>query len=102
VQKITDDPPENRCRPAVDYLLRSAAETFGGNVLVVIMTGMGRDGASGCEAVCASGGAFFTQDEASSVVWGMPGAAYKTGKAMAQAPLACIAPYLAECMRGQS
>jgi two-component system chemotaxis response regulator CheB len=102
VIRLSSGPEENFVRPAADPMLRSLAKTYGPGVLAVILTGMGRDGASGSEAVCASGGAFFTQDEASSVVWGMPGAAYKTGKAMAQAPLACIAPYLADCMRGQS
>jgi two-component system chemotaxis response regulator CheB len=96
VIRLSNGPEENYVRPAADPMLRSLAKAYGPGVLAVVLTGMGRDGASGCEAVAASGGAFFTQDEPSSIVWGMPGAAFRTGKAMAQAPLACIAPYLAD------
>ncbi len=71
--------PENSCRPAVDVLFRSVAEVYHGNVLAVILTGMGQDGLRGCEAIYKAGGYILAQDEASSVVWGMPGAVVKAG-----------------------
>lgn len=67
------DAPENSCRPAVDVLLQSMAKTYGPNSLSVILTGMGADGLRGCEAIRAAGGQIVVQDEATSVVWGMPG-----------------------------
>ncbi len=67
------DPPENSCRPAVDVLFRSVVELFGNKTLAVILTGMGQDGLAGCEEVKDKGGQVIVQDEASSVVWGMPG-----------------------------
>ncbi len=70
---LNQEMPENSCRPAVDVLFRSAVETFGANVLGVIMTGMGQDGFHGCRLVSEAGGPIVVQDEASSVVWGMPG-----------------------------
>lgn len=77
----TQDPPENSCRPAVDVLFRSAAEAFGAGVLGVVLTGMGKDGLRGCERIRASGGRVLAQDEASSVVWGMPGFVAREGLA---------------------
>ena len=74
-------PPENSCRPAVDPLLRSVAEVYGANSLSVILTGMGQDGLKGCEATRKAGGWVFAQDEATSVVWGMPGFVARTGLA---------------------
>jgi two-component system, chemotaxis family, protein-glutamate methylesterase/glutaminase len=70
---LNQDPPENSCRPAVDVLFRSVAKTFGANVLAVVLTGMGSDGVRGCEVIREHGGQILVQDEASSVVWGMPG-----------------------------
>jgi two-component system chemotaxis response regulator CheB len=72
--KLNQNPHENSCRPAVDPLFRSVANIYGANVLGVIMTGMGRDGCLGCEALREVGGEVIIQDEKSSVVWGMPGA----------------------------
>ena len=72
---------ENFCRPAVDVLFRSAAEVFGAHVLSVVLTGMGSDGALGSLAVAKAGGQVIAQDEATSVVWGMPGAVASTGTA---------------------
>lgn len=69
---LTDDPPENSCRPAVDYLFRCAAEVFGRNTLGVIMTGMGSDGTAGCQLLKQRGARVIAQDEASCVVFGMP------------------------------
>ena len=66
-------PPENSCRPAVDVLFRSAAKAFGKHTLAVVMTGMGQDGLRGAEDLKAAGATIIAQDEATSVVWGMPG-----------------------------
>ena len=78
---MNQGPPENSCRPAVDVLFRSVARVFGPRVLGVILTGMGQDGLLGCEAIKAAGGQVFIQDEASSVVWGMPGMVAREGLA---------------------
>jgi two-component system chemotaxis response regulator CheB len=86
VARLTTDPPENFCRPAVDPMLRSVVAACEGRVLAVILTGMGQDGLQGCKAVAAAGGTVFAQDEASSVVWGMPGAVAKAGLAQALLP----------------
>ena len=92
--RLNQDAPENFCRPAVDPMLRSLAEIYGRGVFAVILTGMGADGAKGCAAVRAAGGRFAVQDEASSVVWGMPGAAAKSGGAEKVLPPAALATYL--------
>lgn len=97
---LADTPPENFCKPAVDPMLRSLARAYGGGLLAAILTGMGRDGADGCVEVAKAGGRFFVQDEASSVVWGMPGAAFKTGRAMGQLSLDAAVDYLAVTMGG--
>ncbi len=70
---INQAPPENSCRPAVDVLFRSVAATFGANTLAVVLTGMGSDGVLGSQVVRERGGRVYVQDEATSVVWGMPG-----------------------------
>ncbi len=100
VLSLSDGPPENFCKPAVDPMLRSLAKAYGAGLVVGILTGMGRDGADGCISVADAGGRFFVQDEASSVVWGMPGAAFKTGRAMGQLSLDAAVDYLASQMRG--
>jgi two-component system chemotaxis response regulator CheB len=69
---ISHGPPQNSCRPSADILFRSAADVFGSHVLAVVMTGMGQDGLRGCERIREAGGQILAQDEASSVVWGMP------------------------------
>ena len=79
VAELADGPPENHCRPAVDPMLRSAALAARGRVLVVMLTGMGQDGLLGTRAVVSAGGAALAQDEASSVVWGMPGTVAQAG-----------------------
>lgn len=86
VARLSDAPPENFCRPSVDPLLRSLAACCQGRVMVVILTGMGQDGLLGCRAIAAAGGQVLVQDEASSVVWGMPGAVARAGLAQAQLP----------------
>ncbi|HEY6443561.1 MAG TPA: chemotaxis response regulator protein-glutamate methylesterase [Candidatus Acidoferrales bacterium] len=77
--RIFDGPPENSCRPSADVLFRSAAEVFKEHVLAVVMTGMGQDGLRGCEKIREAGGQVLAQDEASSVVWGMPGLVANAG-----------------------
>jgi two-component system chemotaxis response regulator CheB len=89
---LTQSAPENFCRPAVDPMLRSAAAATDGRVLAVILTGMGSDGMEGTRAVVDQGGAALAQDEASSVVWGMPGAVARAGLAHAILPLDQIGP----------
>lgn len=84
-------PPENSCRPSVDVLFRSLAASHGAGVLAVVLTGMGRDGLRGCEDIKERGGQVVVQDEASSVVWGMPGQIARAGLADAIVPLAEIA-----------
>lgn len=94
VIRLDHEPPEHFCRPAVDPLMRSVARTYGASALAVILTGMGSDGAAGCAAVAEAGGRFVVQDEATSVVWGMPGAAARTGRAEAVLPLSRIGEWL--------
>ena len=89
--KLTRDAPENSCRPAADPLFRSAAQLYGGSVLAVVLTGMGQDGLKGCEHVATAGGQILVQDEASSVVWGMPGFVARAGLADRVLPLNQIA-----------
>ncbi|MDQ5911093.1 MAG: two-component system, chemotaxis family, protein-glutamate methylesterase/glutaminase [Pseudomonadota bacterium] len=85
--QMNQDPPENSCRPSVDVLFRSVATAYRGNVLAVVLTGMGNDGLRGCEAIRQAGGQILVQDEASSVVWGMPGFVARAGLADAQIAL---------------
>ncbi len=92
VVRITDDPPENSCRPSVDYLFRSVAHEFGGQAVGVIMTGMGSDGTLGCRLLKRRGATIVTQDEATCVVYGMPRAPAEEGLSDVIAPLDRIAP----------
>lgn len=79
VVRLDQGPQENYCRPAVDPMFRSVPEVYSGRALAVIMTGMGSDGAKGAEDILRVGGSLIVQDEESSVVWGMPGAAVAAG-----------------------
>jgi two-component system chemotaxis response regulator CheB len=79
VLNLNQEPPENSCRPAVDVLFRSVAQTYGASVLAVVMTGMGSDGARGALHIRESGGGILVQDEATSIVWGMPGSVVEAG-----------------------
>jgi two-component system, chemotaxis family, protein-glutamate methylesterase/glutaminase len=93
--RLTQDPPENYCRPAVDPMLRSLIEIYGANkILVTILTGMGADGMKGSELVVNAGGMCVGQDQATSVVWGMPGAVATAGLCSAVLPLPEIGPYV--------
>jgi two-component system chemotaxis response regulator CheB len=85
--QVHDGTPENSCRPAVDVLFRSLAETCGPATLAAIMTGMGQDGLRGCRLIRERGGQVLAQDEASSVVWGMPGYVVQAGLADRVLPL---------------
>jgi two-component system chemotaxis response regulator CheB len=97
--KVHQGPPENACRPAVDPLLRCVASIYGGNCLAVILTGMGQDGLRGCEAIRAAGGQILAQDEASSVVWGMPGFVARAGLADRVLPLSLMASEIVRRVR---
>jgi two-component system chemotaxis response regulator CheB len=89
---LTQGPMENHCRPAVDVLFRSAAAVYGGAVLAVVLTGMGADGMQGSKVIRAGGGVVIAQDQASSIVWGMPGAVTNAGLAHRVLTLEAIAP----------
>ncbi len=81
VVRRVQTPPENFCRPSADPMLRSLADVYGDRLLVAVLTGMGQDGCAGARAVAQKGGGIIAQDEASSVVWGMPGAVAQAGLA---------------------
>lgn len=87
VIELNIDPPECSCRPAVDVLFRSAARAYGSALLAGVLTGMGSDGTHGAQAIRAAGGQVIAQDEASSVVWGMPGSVVHAGLADEILPL---------------
>lgn len=91
VVTLDQGPQENYCRPAVDPMFRSVAELFGSHILSVIMTGMGSDGHGGAEHIIRGGGSLVVQDEATSVVWGMPGAAVQAGLPCDVLPLGKLA-----------
>ncbi len=97
--RLSSDPPENFCRPSVDPMLRSAAAVCDGRVLVAMLTGMGQDGLAGTRCVVDAGGSAVAQDEATSVVWGMPGAVAQAGLCHAVLPLPRIAPKLLDLLR---
>jgi len=96
---ITDDPPENGCRPSVDYLFRSVAEVYGGAVTAVIMTGMGCDGKAGLMLLKQKGALSIAQDQATSVVYGMPKEVIEAGLADLVAPLEQIPELIVKSVR---
>lgn len=100
ILRLTSEPPENFCRPAVDPMLRSLSAIYGPAILTVILTGMGHDGMKGAQCVVDNGGTVVAQDEASSVVWGMPGAVATNGLCSAVLPLDELAPHVAMLARG--
>ena len=103
VTGANQNPPENSCRPAVDVLFRSVADLYGANVLAVILTGMGQDGLKGCRKIRANGGRVIVQDEATSVVWGMPGFVAREGLAEKVLPLSEIPSKIVEiCQSGDA
>ena len=100
IARLSQAPPENFCRPSVDPLFRSVAQLFGGQSCGVVLTGMGSDGCAGARVMAAAGAPIIAQDEATSVVWGMPGAVAQAGICSAVLPLSKIAPHLASiCTR---
>jgi two-component system chemotaxis response regulator CheB len=92
VIRLNQDQPENFCRPSVDPMLRSLAPVYGSALLTLILTGMGTDGQKGAAEVVAAGGTVIAQDEATSVVWGMPGAVATSGLCSAVLPIKEIGP----------
>ena len=103
VTQLDQGTPENYCRPSVDVLFRSAPETFGAEVLAVVLTGMGSDGAKGAARIVEAGGSVIVQDAATSVVWGMPGAVVNAGLAAEVLPLGDLARAIqARAARGRA
>ncbi|BBD79420.1 protein-glutamate methylesterase/protein-glutamine glutaminase [Aerosticca soli] len=99
VCRLHDGPLVNRHKPSVDVLFRSVAASVGKVAVAALLTGMGDDGARGLLELSQTGAATLVQDEASSVVWGMPGAAWKLGAAREMLPLDCIPARLLELAR---
>ena len=97
---LDDGPPVNFCKPAVDPLFTSAIDVWQGSVMALVLTGMGSDGMRGGKDIVAAGGSVIAQDEATSVVWGMPGAAANAGICAAILPLNQIAPKLVRVFAG--
>ena len=97
---LDDGPPINFCKPAVDPLFSSAAEVWGAWNLALVMTGMGSDGTRGATAIVGAGGSVIAQDEATSVIWGMPGRAVEAGLCSAVLALDQIAPVTARLFQG--
>lgn len=97
--KLNENPPENSCRPSVDVMLRSVAECVGGAALVTILTGMGKDGCRGCEQLSDLGATVYAQDEATSVVWGMPGFVTAEGLADKVLPVGDISDHIRRAFR---
>ena len=98
---LDDGPLVNFCRPAVDPLFSSASKMWGPAILALILTGMGSDGTKGAGEIVAAGGSVVAQDEATSVVWGMPGAAANAGVCSAVLPLDQIAAKVARLFAGE-
>lgn len=97
--RVTEDAPENNCRPSADYLFRSIADVYGGNSLGVIMTGMGADGVKGLAVMKKLGTKVIGQDEATCTVYGMPMEAFKAGVVDVVAPLDSIADEIVSSLR---
>lgn len=98
--RINQDAQENFCRPAADPMLRSLSRIYGKHLLVVVLTGMGQDGMEGAKVVVAAGGSVIAQDEASSVVYGMPKAVAEQGLCRAILPLTDIGKYIIQQIEG--
>ncbi len=97
---LGDEPPVNFCKPSVDPLFSSASAAWGSGVLAVVLTGMGSDGAAGAADIVAAGGSVIAQDEATSVVWGMPRAVAQAGLCAAVLPLDKIAAKIIRLFSG--
>ena len=101
VISIEDGPMVNFCKPSVDPMFASAAKIWGSKVLALVLTGMGADGLAGARAIVAAGGCVVAQDEATSVVWGMPGQVSSAGLCSAVLPLPEIAGKLTRLFAGE-
>ena len=99
VLDTNQDPPENSCRPAVDVMFRSVATVYNHAVLAAVLTGMGQDGMRGAEVIREAGGYVMAQDEATSVVWGMPGSVVQAGLAHSVLPLSQVATEIVRKVR---
>lgn len=97
--RLNDGPPVQSCKPSVDVMFRSVADCFGSRALAAVLTGMGCDGCDGARAIRDRGGKVLIQDEATSVVWGMPGAVSNAGLADGEFSLTEIAPELTRLTR---
>lgn len=97
---LDQSPPQNSCRPAVDALFGSIGEVYGGAAIAAVLTGMGQDGLRGAQILRAYGASVLAQDEASSVVWGMPGAVANAGLADRVLPLDQVVPEILRLARG--
>ena len=100
IARVDHGAPVNCCRTAVDPMFQSIARAYGSRVLAVVLTGMGSDGARGAKVVADGGGTVLAQDEASSVVWGMPGATAQLGICSAVLPLDDIAQRIRKIATG--
>ena len=96
---VNDQPPVNGCRPSVDILFKSGATIYGRDAVAVILTGMGADGTEGARILKRTGAVIIAQDEATSVVWGMPGSACASGNVDQVMPLGDIPVALAGIKR---
>jgi two-component system chemotaxis response regulator CheB len=101
VAALDDSPPVHFCKPAVDIMFSSAAEVWGGWVMGVVLTGMGSDGLNGANDIVAAGGSIIAQDEATSIVWGMPGSVAEAGLCSRVLPITEIAPTLSQLFLGR-
>ena len=102
VIRLDDGPPLNFCRPAVDVLFGDAAHVLGSSVLALVLTGMGSDGTEGARTLIEAGATVLAQDEATSIVWGMPGSVARAGLAQTILPLPEIAPTIRTYLSGSS
>lgn len=102
IVRTTNGEKENYCRPAVDPMLRSLVACYGKALLTVILTGMGHDGLAGCRAVVEAGGTVLAQDEATSVVWGMPGAVASAGLCHAVKPIDALPAAITAITEGRN
>lgn len=99
--RLNQEPPENFCRPSVEPMLRSLHACFGANLLTVMLTGMGHDGLDGCKLLAEAGAVLIAQDEATSVVWGMPGAVANAGICNRVLPLQEIPQSIQDIINGR-
>ncbi len=100
--RITDTAPENFCKPSAEPMLRSLIGVYGGNILLTVLTGMGADGLAGATQLANAGGTVIAQDQATSVVWGMPGSVAANGLCSAIKPIDAMAREIAQIVQGRA